>query len=212
MLGTEPNSTPNVREAWAAFLNPDVVRTKLVSAGLYLVAHEMLIDTIKGHPLSFFAERWTRDGPEQSAKYKSVILDGDPKGKGDALRGSIAWLRSMDVISEGDENALRVITDARNRLAHEMSSLVGGQSDPDFVTHFGTLVALTAKIEKWWIINVEMGTDPEVDWDLVDEDGILPGPTWTMQILAKVALGDGDDAWSLHRQFSELWPQKPGDG
>lgn len=188
-------------DAWKAFLNPEIVRTKLISAGLFLVAHEMLIDSIKRHPLSFFANRWTADGPEPSESYAARVLALDPKGGGDALRGSIAWLKNADAITSEDESDIRKVTDARNEVAHELSAMVSGSKPPDFANHFATLMALLQKIEKWWIVNVEMATDPDFDGQEIDEDGIISGPSWSMQILAKVALGDGDEAWELHREF-----------
>lgn len=144
-------------------------------------------------------------GTEPSPKYAAEVLAIDPKRKRDALRGSIAWLRKMEVISEEDENAIRVVTDARNELAHELSAMVGGSKPPDFIEHFSTLMTLINKIEKWWIINVEIPTNPDYDGKTIVEEDIIPGPAWTMQILAQVALGEGDEAWELHRQFNELW-------
>ena len=183
--GVENNRVTNTREAWAAFLNPEMVRSKLVTAGLFLVAHEMLLDTIKRHPLSFFADRWTAKGPEPSPKYISEVLALDPKGKGDTLRGSIAWLRKIEVIAEEDEKAIRTVTDARNGLAHEMSAMVSGSKPPDFVEHFSALLALTDKIEKWWIVNVEMATNPDYDGGAIAAADIVSGPAWSMHILGR---------------------------
>jgi hypothetical protein len=72
-------------DAWAAFLNPEVVRPKLIAAGLFLLGHEMLIDSIKRHPLEFFSNHWTVDGPVPNDKYRVEVLALDPKGKNDAL-------------------------------------------------------------------------------------------------------------------------------
>lgn len=188
-------------DQWESFLNPDIVRTKLISAGLFLVGHEMLLDTIKRHPLAFFAKHWTAEGPQPSAEYNDEILSRDPKGKADALRGSIAWLRMMDVITADDEADIKVVTNARNELAHEMTAMVGGSKPPSFAEHFATLMDLVQKIEKWWIINVELSINPDYDGQEIDEDGIVSGPSWIMQMLRLVALGEGDEAWMLHREF-----------
>ncbi|QIG81552.1 hypothetical protein G5C33_18340 [Sphingosinithalassobacter tenebrarum] len=182
-------------------MNPDVVRTKLISAGLFLIGHEMLLDTIKRHPLAFFADQWTRDGPQPSAKYTSEILARDLKGKNDALRGSIAWLRMMDAITVDDEASIRAVTDARNDLAHEMTAMVDGSKPPEFANQFTILMALVQKIEKWWIVNVEIPTNPDFDSQEIDEDEIISGPSWVMQMLSRVALGIGDEAWEFHREF-----------
>jgi hypothetical protein len=194
---------------WEAFLNPDVVRTKLITAGLFLVAHEMLLDSIKRHPLEFFSHRWTIDGPEPSPKYATEVLARDPKGKSDPLRGSIAWLRMMDAITADDEVSIRAVTDARNEVAHEMVAMVSGSKPPEFMDHFATLMALVQKIEKWWIVNVELPTNPDFDGQEIDEDGIISGPSWIMQMLSQVALGIGDEAWEFHREFAK---RRTGEG
>lgn len=200
------------RETWMAFLNPDVVRAKLISAGLFLVAHEMLFDSIKRHPLEFFATRWTVRGPEQSARYKSKVLALDPKGKGDVLRGSIAWLRTMDVISEADEEVIRATTEARNSLAHEMTAMLGGSEPPEFVEHFSALRALTEKIEKWSIVNVEIATNPDYDGKEIVENDVMSGSALIMHLLAQAALGPEEEAWEFHRQFHDLWPDPRAEG
>lgn len=188
-------------DQWEAFLNPNIIRPKLISAGLFLVGHEMLLDSIKRHPLSFFANTWTAKGPQQSAKYEEEVLARDPKGKNDAKRGSIAWLRMMDVLSADDEADIKKVDDARNELAHEMTAMVSGSKPPNFAEHFETLMALVQTIEKWWIINVELPTNPDFDGQEIDEDGIVSGPSWIMQMLGQVALGEGEEAWSLYREF-----------
>ena len=161
----------------------------------------MLLDSIKRHPLDFFSDRWTIDGPEPSAKYATEVLALDPKGKNDALRGSIAWLRKMDAISVDDEVSIRSVSNARNELAHEMTGMLGGSKPPEFIDHFAMLMTLVQKIERWWIINVELATNPDFDGQEIDEDGIISGSSLVMQMLSQVALGAGDEAWELHRAF-----------
>lgn len=195
------------RAAWAEFLNPDVVRSKFITAGLFLVAHEMLLDSIKRHPLFFFSDRWTADGPEESEKYRQEVLALDPKGKNDPVRGSVAWLRRMEALDEDDERAIKRVTEERNRLAHELTVMIGGSAPPTFVEHFSTLVQLVSKIEKWWIINVEMATDPDLAGEEVDADQVVPGVVLSLDMLSQVALGDGESAWELHRWLEQEWPQ-----
>ncbi len=187
-------------DQWEAFLNPDIIRPKLISAGLFLVGHEMLLDTIKRHPLSFFSDGWNIDGPVPGPKYKKEVLARDPQGKNDAKRGSIAWLRIMDVITADDEADIKKVDHARNEVAHEMTAIVSGSMPPSFAEHFETLLSLVQKIEKWWIVNVELSTDPEFNGEF-DEDGIVSGPSWIMQILGQVALGQGEEARTLYREF-----------
>lgn len=48
---------------------------------------------------------FTDDGLQPGAEYREKVLTLDPEGKGDALRGSLAWLVASDVISEADREA-----------------------------------------------------------------------------------------------------------
>ena len=75
-------------------LNPDTVRTKLFMIGLFMVAHELLEETLKRPPLSFFADKWKDGKPVQNDVYKTEVLKLDPKGKPDYVRTSCSRLRT----------------------------------------------------------------------------------------------------------------------
>ena len=117
----------DVNKQWVEeILNPDTVRTKFVMMGLFMVAHELLEDSIKSTPLSFFADKWKDGKPIQSEDYKAEVLALDPKGKNDVQRGSIEWLKKMSAIDDTDARSIREVTDERNDFAHEMRHIVSG--------------------------------------------------------------------------------------
>ena len=192
----------DAKHRWAEFLNPDVVRTKFIAMGLFMVAHEMLLNAIKDHPLSFFSNEWTADGDwQQSDDYRQKVLALDPRGKGDALRGSLAWLREMEAIDEADVASVQAFTDARNVIAHELRDIIGGGTMPDFPGLYPRLIELVAKIDRWWVINIEIATDPDLAGQEIDEDGVTPGSLLIIQVLGRVALGEDQEAWELYRAF-----------
>ncbi|MBA3243326.1 MAG: hypothetical protein H0T60_19055 [Acidobacteria bacterium] len=102
-------------DAWTAFLNPGVVRPKLIAAGLFLLGYEMLIDSIKRRPLEFFSNRWAIDRPVPSDKYRAEVLALDPKWKSDAQPGSVAWLRKVNAVTANDETTIRTLTTRETR-------------------------------------------------------------------------------------------------
>ena len=204
LFGNESTQMASTTRQWEEFFNPDTVRLKLISAGLFLVAHEMLVQSIKGHLIEFFANKWTADGPEPSAKYKMEVLARDPKEKQDPLRGSISWLRLNGVITVADEASIRSVTDVRNQIAHETVAMVSGAKTLELADHFATLMALIDKIEKWWIVNVEVATDPEYAGLDVDLNEIISGPSMVMHLLSQIALGDAEEAWEFHRELNSL--------
>lgn len=187
---------------WAEFLNPDVVRARFVRSGLFLVAHEMLVSAIKDHLHDFFADTWTtKDGWKTSTKYREEVLSLDPKKKNDPYRASVTWLRQNGAIDDYDEQTVRLLTDERNRLAHELRNVIGGSNQHDFESLFPKLVALVVKIDKWWVVNVDTATDPDMMSKELDEDGVIPGSQIMLQVLIEVALGQEEKAWALYREF-----------
>jgi hypothetical protein len=91
-----------------------------------------------------------------------------------------------------------------------MAAMVGGSRPPDFANHFATLMALVHKIEKWWIVNVEIATNPDFDEVEIDNEGIISGPSLVIQLLSQVALGNGEEAWEFHREFVKQREGKQG--
>jgi hypothetical protein len=199
-----------IRRRWEEFLSPDVVRSKLQLAGVFLVAYEILRDTITGRPLNFFADHWSGPNlePIVNEEYRLKVLKLDPKGKEDRVRGSLAFLRELGAISEEDEITFRTITDARNSVAHELHRVLHGERGVDFVAQLAPLSALVLKIERWWIINVELPTNPDFDQEQVDENSILPGRSWMLQVLADVALGEGEDPWKFYHAAKGAGPTR----
>ncbi|WP_166506986.1 hypothetical protein [Frigidibacter mobilis] len=126
-----------MKNEWADFLNPDVVRARFVRAGLFLVAHEMLVSAIVGRLHDFYADRWdAKTGWKASPAYREKVLSLDPKNKSDPWRASLAWLCHMDAIDDDDEKAIRELTLERNRLAHDLRKVVGSSYHHDFESLF----------------------------------------------------------------------------
>lgn len=167
-----------------------------------MVAHEMLTQAITRRPHEFFADSWTAEkGWLLSDRYREKVLALDPKGKGDPLRGSLAWLHQNGVIDAADIDTHRELTETRNQIAHELAQIMSGSKLPDLGAHFPRLIGLVSKIERWWIVNVEIATDPDYDGAEIDESSIIPGSEWMLHMLSRVALGEADEAWEYYRGF-----------
>jgi hypothetical protein len=200
----------DTRDIWSEVLNPDIARSKVIYAGLLLVAHERLVDTICSRPLGFFANEWTAAGPVESDDFRQEVLALDPLGKNDRRRGSLAWLTKLGAIGADDVDAFRRITADRNRLAHELSALLLGRVPSDFSATFEEAVGLLKKIETWWIINVELDTDPELAGGELSASDVMPGSCLALDLLRLVLTTEGDERWDLYRQFHDLVaPQNP---
>ena len=181
---------------WEATLTPDIVRGRLICAGLFSLAYELLETAVIGRLRDFYADfedGALRPGPD----YRIEVLVLDPKGKEDPLRGSLAWLVKSGVISEADRDAFWSVKNARNKVAHELAQIVGGSEPEVFEARFATILNLTSQIQRWWVINLDVATDPDWDGAEIDPNEVTHGSALIMQILVDVALG-GDDLAGRH--------------
>jgi hypothetical protein len=81
----------------------------------------------------------------------------------------------------------------RNKLAHELPELAFS-AELQHIELFPKLVSLLGKIERWWIVNVEIPTDADFDGREIDYEGIVPGRVMTIKMMLDIALGSQDEA------------------
>lgn len=188
---------------WEDFLNPDVLQRRFAKAGLYLVAHEMLLASIKEPIFRFFSNEWSKEkGWHFSDEYRREVLALDPKGKEDSLRSSIKWLENMEVIDADDLKIIEELTCARNIFAHELGKVISAGEMPEFEKLFPNMVSLVTKINRWWVINVETTVDDQWAEEEINPQNVTPGTTILLQLLERFVLGKGEAAWELYRAFT----------
>lgn len=183
--------------SWEDFLNPEILKTKLISASIYLAAFEILKDSIIERIETFFTDGFGPQGNVLSPEYETEVKSRH-KSK---VRASLEWLKEHEAITTEDIEAFDKIRESRNEVAHEMPNLLGGESSVNFAQQFERMVALLRKIEVWWIVNFELAIDPYFRDAEIDEDGIIPGPLLTLQLMLEIALGDPQKASYYYDEF-----------
>lgn len=173
-------------ESWERFLDPDVLRPSLLSATMFITAFELLKDCIVDRVRGFYTLGWG-DKAATSHEYVQAVLVRDKKRR--ALPASLDWLHEHHAVNDADLETFTRLTDIRNQLAHELFSVVTGQVSSEYDSQFPALMALLRKVEVWWIMNVEIPTNPDYDGHEIDEAGITPGALISLQMLIEVAYG-----------------------
>ncbi len=81
-------------------------------------------------------------------------------------------------------------------MVHEIPRMLMDGLQPDIGDRFNDMISLLDKIEKWWIINVEIpiNTDFDGKHDEINESEIFPGPILILKIMIDVALGSEEEA------------------
>jgi hypothetical protein len=195
---------PEVQKSWEDFLNPDVMRSRLISASVYITAFEMLQDSIVGRIRDFFTNGFDERGDILDPKYKSDVLHRNPS----PVYASLDWLKERGAIDEPDLAIFQCLKICRNHLTHELFTVLGKDGLPsDFKPCFREMAALLRKIEMWWIQNVEIPTNSDPDGKNIDYEGIVPGPIITLQLLCDIAPGSDEQS----RVYMEAFKLRLGD-
>lgn len=178
----------DVKKSFEDFLNPDLMRVRLIAASVYIAAYESLLKAaIIERPKEMYTTGWSeKEGFIEDSKYKEEVLSRNRS----ELYASFDWLREHGAVADTDLAVLDHVKTCRNHLAHRLLQFLGREGlPPNFEQCFGEMVELLHKIEKWWIVEVELpcgGVRPED----VDVDGIIPGRVITLRLMCDIALGD----------------------
>lgn len=176
----------DTHEQWEQFLSPQTLHERLISASLFITTFELLKESVVGRIRDFYIIGFDENGPTVGGDYKTRVLSRHRS----PVYASLSWLLESEAIDDADLEAFERIKSARNNLAHELPSLVFNGEDFKHVEIFHELVALLRKIEVWWVVNVEIPTNPDYDGQEIDEDGIVPGPILTLQMMFQVLSGN----------------------
>jgi hypothetical protein len=179
-----------IRQSWERFLHPESLRTNLIVGSLFIAAFEMLTDSIIDHIRNFFSTGFNQSGFVIDERYKTEVLSLNKS----PLYASLEWLKNMNAVNDKDIEEFEKIKQCRNELAHEFVNFLSTGPTIDPLPLFPTMIDLLSKIEKWWILNVEIPTDPDFNGKDIDEDGIIPGPIMTLRLLTDIALGSEEES------------------
>ncbi|MHB0991905.1 MAG: hypothetical protein ACYC3O_11405 [Burkholderiales bacterium] len=183
-------------ERWERFLDPDVVRPSLFMATMFITTFEILKNSIVDRIRDFYSIGWS-EGYSASPEYQTKVLARDKS----RVYASLYWLHEHQVINDDDLETFEQLKNTRNLVAHQLFDIVTGHVESNHTEQFQVLVELLRKIEVWWVINVELATDPDYADAEVHEEGIVPGSILSLQILLEVVGGNTEllEAWRSQR-------------
>ncbi|QKQ72604.1 hypothetical protein [Nostoc sp. TCL240-02] len=160
-------SEDQVYRSWAKFLNPETLRSNLITASIFLAAFELLQSSIIERIREFFTYEFNEKGGVESKQYKDEVLSLD-KNKHQA---SLLWLKKMSAINDDDMKLVKNIVDHRNELAHELPKFLANADAEININLLGSIYELLTKIDRWWIKEVHIPTNPDFDGqEIVDTD------------------------------------------
>jgi hypothetical protein len=102
-------------------------------------------------------------------------------------------LVESQVISTEDLAEIQGIRDHRNELAHELPSFIAEVERELDVQRLEQIRLLVEKVERWWIREVDIPTNPEYDGREVADEGIRPGIVMVLDMVIATALQAGEN-------------------
>ena len=189
---------PKLLQEWEDALNPEVLRPRLIRASLFIAAFELLKEIIVQRIRDFFTDGWNEKGDIVSSDYTTDVLGRNRS----PTHASLDWLRERGAISDADIATFGRVKNCRNALAHGLQKVALAEGLPvDFDARFQEMVALLKKIELWWIVEVEIPTNPDFDHKEIDYDGILPGHVMMLSLLYDVGLSSDAESKKYLEEF-----------
>lgn len=176
----------SVYTQWEQFLSPKIMHERLILTSLYITAYEILKESIIDRIRSFYMVSWSIEDETIDEEYKTEVLSLNKS----VLYASLSWLSAREAIDQNDLDIFEEIKKLRNSLAHNLPKLVLQGVDFKVTDHFEKLLELLRKIEIWWVMEVEISTDPDFDGKYIDVEKIVPGSILMIQMMLEVLSGN----------------------
>lgn len=186
------------KRLWEELLDPAKAREKLIGVSVFIIAYELLKQSIVERIKYFFADGYIDGEPIPSSEYEYNVLSRNSS----PVYASLNWLEEMEVINKLDIELFEKLKYTRNHIAHQLPKIALEGADFKQTELLNDLIRLLKKIEVWWIINFEIAANPDYIEQEIDEEEVLPGPVLTLYMMIDVL--SGNDALLNHYRSIDM--------
>ena len=189
--------------SWDKFLNLVTLKQSLIEASVFLTAYEMFRQSVVDNLRSFYSDGFRHGKFIQSANYKAKVIDLYSR---DIFHASCLWFQQSGAIDETDLVTIQRIRDHRNAIAHELPKFISSVEHSVEGQLLTALFNVVTKVDRWWIAEVEIPTNPDFDGaepDSIDYDKIQSGNMIMMQLILSVFFKDESYMADIYKQYRE---------
>ncbi|MHA1168956.1 MAG: hypothetical protein ACTSRU_14095 [Candidatus Hodarchaeales archaeon] len=189
-------------DKWLKFLDPENFKGNLMISSLYIASFESLKDYILHEVKFFFNNGFSGDEYIFDPKYDTHVLSKDKS----PVKASLLWLKEIGAIGDKDIEEYDELRQYRNKLSHELMDLLFEGLPEDLPRELVRLIELRIRIEKWWILNIEIPTNPDFDFEgEISEDAIMTSSQMFFRLFMDMLSGDEKQASYYKNQFKEYF-------
>lgn len=173
-------STTRYYEQWKNIFDKDKLKGSVNLIALFITVYELLEDRIKSYPKDFYTiiefDKRAQENYEAhvlSLYDEHVCPDIPPKNK--TLIASLMWFKTGGAINNEDIKIFVESRKLRNKIVHEMLATITEGTD-SIVEQFAQMYDLFRRIERWWILEVEVPISGDYS-NLTEEEanGVMSG-------------------------------------
>lgn len=185
-------------EDWIKYLSPENLKGNLMGCSLYIAIYESFIDYLITQLKYFYHTGFDETGDHFDPKYNSEVLELD----NNPVNASLKWFVNNGVIEELEYDRFHELRQFRNKLTHEMMEVLFEGLTNDFEKNFSDLINLRMKIDKWWIMEIEIPTNPDYDPNNeINPDDVTTGSQIMFKLITDLLSEDKKTANYYRQEF-----------
>lgn len=193
------NNQENI-DKWLKFLDPENLKGNLMFSSLFIASFEAFKDYVVEEVKFFFNSGFSDGEFTFSEDYNTKVKALDKS----LLKATLLWLKDLDAIDDNDIQTYNELRQYRNKLSHELMTLLFEGLPKELPEKFAQLITLRVKIEKWWIMNIEIPTNPDFDATTeVKEEDIMTSSQMFNQLIFDMLSGDEKRASYYQNKFKQ---------
>lgn len=192
-------------DKWLKFLDPENLKGNLMFSSLFIASFEAFKDYVVDEVKFFFNNGFADGEFTFSEEYNTKVKALDKS----ILKATLLWLKDLEAIDEKDIETFDELRQYRNKLSHELMTLLFEGLQQELPEKFARLMALRVKIEKWWIMNIEIPTNPDFDANTeIKEEDIMTSSQIFNQLIFDMLSGDEKKASYYQTEFKKRFETK----
>jgi len=187
-------------DKWLKFLDPENLKGNLMFSSLFIASFEAFKDYVVEEVKFFFNNGFSKGEFTFSEEYNTKVKALDKS----ILKATLLWLKDLDAIDDNDIQTCDELRQYRNKLSHELMTLLFDGLPKELPEKFAQLITLRVKIEKWWLMNIEIPTNPDFDATTeVKEEDIMTSSQMFNQLIFDMLSGDEKRASYYQNEFKQ---------
>ncbi len=184
-------------------LNPNTLKSNLILSSLYITFFESLKDYIVDKVKEFYLTGLEDNEFTYSSQYDEKITSKITK-KNKLLKVSLNWFVDCGAIEVDRVKEFDDLVDYRNFLAHEMSKFMFEGDFDVLEDKLEKLMKLQVDLDRWWILNIEIPTNPDFDNKNIEEENVISSSEILYKIIMEVLSGDEESAWKYYEEYEKM--------